>query len=170
MVTTLLKSKNINLIKVLRQDNFSTRLPYANKKIRDICYFMVNALYNSSEGMISKLQKLKGKIIIEIYQKISNFYDEMKYRRQSGTFQFEKDIFSKGAQGISKIYHEVNFLMNLLQTKPQVKNMNIEYYDLYYTVTKNKNDKEIVNDEYENNENDYIKLDDTITTKGKIGI
>ena len=29
--------------------------------------------------------------------------------------------------------------------------MKIVYHDLYYTVIKNKDDKEIVNDEYENN-------------------
>ena len=39
--------------------------------------------------------------------------------------------------------------MKFLQTKPSVKNMNINYYDLFYTVIKNRDDKEIVNDEYE---------------------
>ena len=32
--------------------------------------------------------------------------------------------------GISKIYHEVLLLMKFQQTKPQGKNMNINYYDL----------------------------------------
>ena len=32
-------------------------------------------------------------------------------------------------------------LMKFLQTKPQVKSMNINYYDLYYTVIKNRIDK-----------------------------
>ena len=31
----------------------------------------------------------------------------MKYKRQSITFQFEEDPFSKGVEVISKIYHEV---------------------------------------------------------------
>ena len=31
----------------------------------------------------------------------------MNIRRQNGEFQFEEDPFSKGAQNISKIYHEV---------------------------------------------------------------
>ena len=39
--------------------------------------------------------------------------------------------------------------MKFLQTKPQVKNMNINYYDLYYSVIKNR-DKETVNDENQN--------------------
>ena len=48
--------------KVLRQDHiFSTRLPYANKKIREIWMNMVNTTYNSTEGMIDRLQQLKGK-------------------------------------------------------------------------------------------------------------
>ena len=36
----------------------------------------------------------------------------------------DQDPFSRNAQGISKIYHEVLFLMKFLQTKPQIKNMN----------------------------------------------
>ena len=48
--------------------------------------------------------------------------------------KFDEDPFSKNAQGISKIYREVLLLTKYLQTKPQVKNMDINYYDLYYTV------------------------------------
>ena len=48
--------------KVLRQDHdFSTRLIYANKKIRDIWMNMVYTDYNSTEDMINKLQQSKGK-------------------------------------------------------------------------------------------------------------
>ena len=38
--------------------------------------------------------------------------------------------------------------------------MNFYFYDLFYTVIKNRNEKEIVNDEYEIKENDYsfVKL------------
>ena len=47
--------------KVLRQDHyFSTRLPYANKKIREIWMNMVNTTYNSTDDMNNKLQELKG--------------------------------------------------------------------------------------------------------------
>ena len=44
--------------------------------------------------------------------------------------RFDEDPFARNAQGINKIYHEVLKLMKFLQTKPQVKNMNINYYDL----------------------------------------
>ena len=48
--------------KVLGQDrDFSTRLNYANKKIRDIWMNVVNTNYNTTEDMINKLQELKGK-------------------------------------------------------------------------------------------------------------
>ena len=48
--------------KVLRQSHdFSTRLNYANKKIREVFFNMVNTKYNSTEDMINKLQELKGK-------------------------------------------------------------------------------------------------------------
>ena len=43
---------------VLRQErDFSTRLNYANKKIREIYINMVNTNYNSTEDMINKLQE-----------------------------------------------------------------------------------------------------------------
>ena len=37
----------------------------------------------------------------------------------------DEDPFAKNAQGISKINQEVLLLMKFLQTKPHVKNMNI---------------------------------------------
>ena len=40
--------------------------------------------------------------------------------------------------------------MKFLQTKPQIKNMNIKYYDLYYTVIKTRDEIEIVDNQYEN--------------------
>ena len=54
----------------------------------------------------------------------------MKYRRQNNNFQFEEDTFSKDARGIRTIYHEVLLLSKILQTKPQVKFMNINFYHL----------------------------------------
>ena len=56
-------------------------------------------------------------------------------------FQTQEDTFAKNAQGLGKICHEVLLLMKYLQTKPQVKNVNINYYDLYYTVIKNRKEK-----------------------------
>ena len=67
----------------------------------------------------------------------------------------DEDPFAKNVQGISKIYHEILLLLKFLQTKPQVKNMNFIYYDLYYTVIKNRDEKEIMNDKYEN---DYVNF------------
>ena len=85
-------------------------------------------------------------------------------------FQTQQDPFPRNAQGLSRIYHDVLFLTKILQTKPQVKNMNINYFDLYYTVIKTRDDNEIVNDKYENIENDYINFDDIITPNHYIGI
>ena len=118
---------------VRRQDgDFSTRLNYANKKIGEIFIDMVNTNYNLTEDMIDKLQSLKGKIKLKFYKNISNYYIEMKNRN----FQIQEDPFAKNAQGISKIYHEVLLLMRYLQTKPQVKNMNINYYDFIILLLK----------------------------------
>ena len=113
---------------VLRQDrDFSSRINYANKKIREIYINMVNTTYNSSEDMINKLQELKGKTKLKFHKNISNYYIEMKHKNFQTNNQ---DAFAKIAKGIIKIYHEVLLLMKFLQTKSQVKNMNINYYDL----------------------------------------
>ena len=84
--------------------------------------------------MIDKLQSLKGKTKLKFYKNINNYYTEMKNRN----FQTQEDPFAKNAQGISKIYPEVLLLMKFLQTKPRVKNMNNNYFDLYYTVIKTR--------------------------------
>ena len=123
--------------------------------IRDIWMKMVNTTYNSTEDMINKLQQLKGKTKLKLYKNINNYYTEMK----NENFRTQKDHFSTNAQGISKIYHKVLLLMKILQTKPQVRKMNIIYYDLYYTVIKNRDYNEIVN----NDENDYSTFNDFIT-------
>ena len=148
---------------VLRQDrDFSTRLNYANKKVREIYIDMVNTNYDSSEEMIIKLQSLKGKTKLKFYKNISNYYIEMKNKN----FQtHHEDLFSKNAQGISKICHEVLLLMKFVQTKPKVKNMNIKYYDLYNTVIRIRDENKDID-----NENDYNNFNDFITPNHCVGI
>ena len=73
-----------------------------------------------------------------------------------------QDPFAKNAQGISKIYHEVLLLMKILQTKPQIKNININYYDLYYSVIKVRDENRDIDNQYENDENDYIDFSDIV--------
>ena len=121
---------------------------------------MVNIKYYSTEDMITKLQELKGKTKLQFYKNISNFYYNMNIR-------IDEDPFAKNAQGMSKIYHEVLLLMKFLQTKPQVNNININYYDLYYTVIKNRDEKEIVNIQYEN---DIISLNDVNRPNIYVGV
>ena len=116
---------------------------------------IVNTTYNSTEDMNKNLQELKGKTKLKFYKNKCKHYDEMKHRN----FQTQKDPFSKNAQGIGKVYHEVLLLMKFLQTRPQVKKMNITFYDSYNTVNKSRDDKEIMND----NEKDYINFNDFIT-------
>ena len=81
--------------------------------------------------------------------------------------KFDEDTFATNAQGIIKNYHEVLLLMKFLQTKPQVKNMNINFYDLDYTVIKNRDEKEIVDNQYEN---DFISLNDVIIPNHYVGV
>ena len=81
----------------------------------------------------------------------------------------KKILFCKIAKGVSKIFHKVLLSMKFLQTKLQVGNMNNNYYDLNYTVIKNRNEKEIVDDQYGNYENDCINFNDFITPNNYIG-
>ena len=85
-------------------------------------------------------------------------------------FQTQEGPFSKNAQGSSKIYHEVLLLMKFLQTKPQIKNMNIKYYDLYYTVIKVRDENKDIHNQYENDDNDQNKFNDFIAPNQYIGI
>ena len=97
---------------------------------------MVDTRYNSTKDMINKLQSLKGKAKLKFYKNISNYYDNMNIK-------MDEDPFAKNAQGINRIYHEVLLLKKFLQSKPQFENMNINYYDLYFTFIKNRDEKEI---------------------------
>ena len=114
---------------------------------------MVNTNYNSTEDMINKLQELGGKTKLKCYKNLSNYYDNIKIR-------FDEDTFAENAQGRSKIYHEVLLLMKFLQTKPQVRNLNINYYDSFFTVIKNREEKQNVIDK--DDENDYNNFNDII--------
>ena len=88
--------------------------------------------------MINKLQSSKSKTKLKFYENMSKYYDNMSIRRNEVPF-------TKNAQGISKLYHEVLLLMKFLQTKPEVKSKSFNNYDLYYTVIKNRGEKETVN-------------------------
>ena len=47
--------------------------------------------------------------------------------------------------------------------------MNNKYYDSYYTDNNNRNEKEIVKNKFEDNENDYISLSDFVFPNHYIG-
>ena len=112
----------------------------------------VDKTYKSTEDMINNLQQLKGKTKLRFYGSISNYYVEMNIR-------INEDTFARNAQGFSKNYHEVLLLMKFPQTKPQVKNVNDNFYDLNYIVIKNIVEKGIVNGQHEN---DYINFKDIV--------
>ena len=128
---------------------------------------MVNTNYNTTEDMINKLQSLKGKTKLKFYKNISTYYIEMKNKNFETNNQ---DPFAKNALGISKIYHEVLLLKKFLQTKPEVKNMNINYYDLYYTVIKTRDENRDIDNQYEDDYHDYIDINDFITPNHYVGI
>ena len=127
---------------------------------------MANTKYTSTEEMIEKLQSLKGRTKLKFYKNISIFYTEMKNRN----FQTQEDTYAKNAQEVSKIYHDVFLVMNFVKTKPQIKNMNIIFYDVYYTVIKVRDEIKDIDNQYENDDNDYINFQDFITLNHYIGI
>ena len=49
-------------------------------------------------------------------------------------------------------------LKEILQTKPDIKNMNINYIDLYFTVIKIRDENKIIDNEYEDDYHDYIDI------------
>ena len=59
--------------------------------------------------------------------------------------------------------------LKFLQTKPQLNNLNITYNSLY-TVIKNRDEKETVDDHFEDNENDYINYEDFMSPNNSIRI
>ena len=121
-------------------------------------------MVNKTEDMIDKLQQLKGKTKLKFFKIINNYYIEMKNKNYQ---THHEDPFSRNAQGISKFHHEILMLRNFLQTKLQFNNMNNNYYDLYYTVIKTRDDNNVNN---ENNENDFINFNDILTPNHYIGI
>ena len=74
----------------------------------------------------------------------------------------KKILLLKFFEVLEKNYHEIIIILKFLLTRPQVKNMNITYYDLYYTVIKNRDEKDNVGYKYENIENDYITFYDIV--------
>ena len=73
-------------------------------------------------------------------------------------FPTQQDPFARNAQDKSKIFHEILLSMKRLQTKPEIKNLNIKYHDLYYTVFKFRDQNKDIDNQYENDDNDCIIL------------
>ena len=141
--------------KVVRQDHDSSnRIIYAKTKTRYI-YIYISLANSSEDNVIDKLQLIKGRSKLKFYKNISDYYKEMKNKN----FQSNKiDPFSKNAEGIGKIYHEILLLTEFLQTKPDIKNMNINYIDLYYTVIKTRNENKNIDNQYKDDYHDYIDI------------
>ena len=62
--------------------SFSTRLPYVNKKTREKYYFMANAECNTTGDMINDIQNIKRKLELNFHKSLTNFCDEMTFRRE----------------------------------------------------------------------------------------
>ena len=60
-------------------------------------------------------------------------------------------------------------LFKFLQTQLQVKNMNISYYDICYTVIKVRNENKDIDNQYEFDDNNFIDINDFKTPNHYIG-
>ena len=81
--------------------NFSTRLKYAEKKIKERYFSMMNIKYKTIDGVNKILQQIKRKIEKKFPRKQSDYYDQMNCMRQSNTLHFEEDPSSKSAEKYS---------------------------------------------------------------------
>ena len=126
-----------------------------------------NNNYNTTEDIINKLEELNGKSKLKFNKNISVYYLEMKNINFQSNNQ---DPFAINTQGISKIFLEVLLLMKFLQTKPDIKNMNINYYDSYYTIIKTRGENKDTDTQYNDDYHDYIDINDFITPNHYIGI
>ena len=61
----------------------------------EINFSLTNTKFISIESLIVKVQKLEGKTKMTHLPDFSNYKDEMKYLRQTGSFHFEEDILAK---------------------------------------------------------------------------
>ena len=55
---------------------------------------------------------------------------------------FNLKIFARNKKGIMLIMLEALMLIKFFQTKPYLKNENIDYFDIYYVIILNKLEKE----------------------------
>ena len=53
-------------------------------------------------------------------------------------------------------------LRKFLHTKPSIKNLNIIYYKLYYTVIKTRDENKNIDNQYQDEYNDYIDFNDIL--------
>ena len=90
-------NRNIRLIKNYSEKIifFSTRLPYADKRIREIWMNMINTNNNTTEDIVDKLQGLKGKSKFKFYKSLSNYFDEMNNKNRVVLFNLKKILLVK---------------------------------------------------------------------------
>ena len=82
---------------------------------------------------------MKGKTKLKYRQKYSNVYSEMQWKRSNNNFQFE-DRFARNKKGIMLIMLEALMLNKFFQTKPYLKNENINKLIILNKLEKEKNE------------------------------
>ena len=139
------------------------------KRLEKLGWILLKLFIFQRKIWLLNFKKLKEKRKMKSHQNLNNYFDETNYRRQHSNFQFEEDPFSKDAWSIRNFYHEGLVLLKFLQTRSQVKYININFYDLFYTVIKNRYDKEMVITKYEDNDVHYNNINDFIVPNDYVG-
>ena len=128
-------NKNIRLINKYLDRQWTFQEDYSIKKTtKAINYSFMSRKYRKTKNTIDKINKLKGETKLKFERNFSIYCDEMNYHRQKRKFSFEEDLFSNIAHSNTRIMHEVLLMMNFLHTKPQIKDKNKIYNDLFYAI------------------------------------
>ena len=87
---------------------------FSVKKIVQIGLQYYISMYKTTKEMIDKLQQLRCKMTLKIYENICNYLDDRISCRQGGYFHFEEDRCSKGAQSKTENMQEVFSSMKII--------------------------------------------------------
>ena len=118
---------------------------FINKQKHQIVKKFLRQFQGFSTRLNYSIKKSREIYVNIAYLSLGNVIDKLQLK------------FYKSFQS-NKIYHEVLLLMEFLQTKPDVKNMNINYTDLYYTVIKTRDENQNIDIQFESDYHDYIDI------------
>ena len=127
------KSKpEINKKDLRKESFFGIRLPYADKKLKEIYYKLFQKNYTSYKDILIDFKNLGKKLTLR--KNYNEYYKEMQLLRSKNIFPFEDRFAKTEKRKLMIVLLEALMLIRYFQTKPELKTENINYYDMYYTI------------------------------------